>query len=94
MVAKLWWGWAEPVADIYNTAVEKLGGNETPLHDGPAHIVWDDDNFDCVDWCLENFDEFKGDNSEEDLAVVRWSLEELRKIPLDERWGDDDQDID
>ena len=80
-----YWGWAKPVAEIYKQAVEKLGGNEHALHYGPAHIVWEDENWDSVDWCLEHFNEYKGDNSEEDLEVVRWSLEELAKIPLEKR---------
>lgn len=78
------WGWAAPVAEIYRQAVYKLEENETPLHYGPAHIVWSDENWDSVDWCLEHFDENKGENSEADLAVVRWSLEELAKLPLDQ----------
>jgi hypothetical protein len=79
------WGWAKPVADIYSQALEKLGGYEMALHYGPAHIVWEDENWDSVTWCLENFDKYKGDKSEEELEVVRWSLEELAKIPLEQR---------
>lgn len=75
------WGWSKPVKDIYNQAVIKLGW-EGPLHYGPSHIVWEDENFDSAEWCLENFDKYKRDYTEEELAVVRWSLEELAKIPL------------
>ena len=80
-----YWGWAKPVYDIYQQAVEKLGGDNSPLVFGPSHIVWEDENWDQVDWCLDHFNEFKNDFSEEDLTVVRWSLEELAKLPLSQR---------
>lgn len=80
-----YWGWAKPVAEIYIEALKKLDGNEMPLHYGPAHIVWEDENWDSVVWCIEHFDECKGDNSEKELEVVRWSLEQLAKIPLKQR---------
>lgn len=79
------WGWSKPVADIYLAALEKLGGDCTPLNFGPAHIVWEDENWDSVDWSLENFDKYGGRFTSDELAVVRWSLEELKKIPLQER---------
>jgi len=80
-----YWGWAKPVAEIYLEAVKKLSGNHRPLIFGPSHIVWEDENFDAVQRCLDNFDHWKGDFTDSDLEVVRWSLEELNKIPLDER---------
>jgi len=40
---------------------------------------------DSAELCLETFEEHKGDCSPEELEVVRWSLEELAKIPLDDR---------
>ena len=79
------WGWAKPVAEIYLAALEKLDGWEGPLHYGPAHIVWDDENFDSAERCLESFDEYRGDYTDEELEVVRWSLEELAKLPLGDR---------
>ncbi len=78
-----YWGWAKPVADIYTEALRRLDGNDRPLHYGPAHIVWEDSNFDCADWCLEHFNDYKRDFSEKELSVVRWSLEELAKLPPD-----------
>jgi hypothetical protein len=78
-----YWGWPKPVADIYKQALAKLDGNELPLQYGPAHVVWEDENFDYAEWCLEHF--YECDYSEDDLDVVRWSLEELAKIPLNER---------
>lgn len=80
-----YWGWAKPVADIYDKALALLGGNESPLHYGPAHIVWDDENWDSVEWCLKHFDEYADDLTEHEKHVVRWSLEELAKIPMNTR---------
>lgn len=81
------WGWSKPVYDIYSQALEKLDGDDSPLSYGPSHIVWEDENWDddSIAACLKHFDEWKSDFSEEDLAVVRWSLEELAKIPLSQR---------
>lgn len=80
-----YWGWAKPVADIYEEAIRRLGGVSTALHYGPAHIVWEDENWNSVDWCLEHFDEYLHGILETEAIVIRWSLEELAKIPLAER---------
>ncbi len=74
-----YWGWPEPIADIYKKALRKLNGANDVLHYGPAHIVWEDESFGSAKWCLENFK--KGDLSERELDVVRWSLQELIKLP-------------
>lgn len=79
--------WSAQVGQIYADALEKLGGNETPLHYGPAHVVWDDGNLDSAEWCLENFEEYEGNISKTDAAIVRQSLERLARIPLEKRWG-------
>lgn len=79
------WGWAKPVADIYLEALRRLDGDDFPLKFSAAHIVWEDENFDAAEWCLEHFDEYKSGYKEKYLAVVRWSLEELAKLPLDIR---------
>ena len=84
------WGWYKPVAEIYNKAVVKLNGHAEPLHYGPSHVVWDDENFDSAEFCLENFDRYIGDYSNADLKIVRESLEELAKIPLDVRCPEPD----
>lgn len=75
------WGWSAQVADIHDRAL-KLAG-ESALHYGPAHIVWDDENFEREDvqWCLDHFDEHRGDHSEDELAAVKTSLEELLALP-------------
>ena len=76
------WGWPKLVADIYDKAVKALDGDKFPLSFGPSHIVWEDENFDAAERCLEHFDEWKGDFSLEDLEIVRTSLKELAAIPL------------
>lgn len=86
------WGWPKPIRDIYDEALRKLDGDESPLHYGPAHIVWEDENWDSAQWCLDNFDDYCGDHNKEDLAVVRWSLEELLKV--DERFKCEPDDYD
>lgn len=83
-------GWAEPVAEIYKGALKRLNGDGSPLHFGPAHIVWEDENFDSAEWCLEHFDEYQGDYTDDELSVVRWSLEELAKLPIAVRWPEPD----
>lgn len=84
-----YWGWAKPVFDIYAAAQVKLVALNkdamSALHYGPAHIVWEDENFELAEWCLENFDNHTGTLSKEELDIVRWSLEELAKIPLETR---------
>ena len=81
------WGWAKPVAGVYREALRRLDGYKCPLHFSASHIVWEDENFEDshVRWCFEHFDEYGHDYTDEELAVVRWSLEELLKIPEDAR---------
>jgi len=80
-----YWGWTKKVQDIYDQALEQLGGNESPLHFGPAHIVWEDENWNSVDWCIENFDKYSKGFTKKEKEIVMWSLVELAKIPLNER---------
>lgn len=79
------WGWPKPVADIYREAINRLEGDWLPLDFGPGHIVWSDENFGGAEWCLDNFDLYRGDYTDQELDIVRWSLEELAKIPLGTR---------
>lgn len=81
------WGWAKPVADIYEKAVDLLDGDSSPLEFGPAHVVWSDENFEMAEECLGMFDERAADShiSNEDLEVVRQSLIDLCRIPIDVR---------
>lgn len=77
------WGWPKPVYDIYKEAEDKVG--DSVLHYGPAHIVWEDENFesDHTKWCLEHFDEYSQDMSEYEKQVVRESLEKLHALPME-----------
>ena len=74
-------GWPKPIADIYDRFL--LIAGESAMHFGPAHIVWEDENFDSSGWCLEHFDEYAGDHLPEALAAVRQSLIELSQLPTD-----------
>ena len=80
-----YWGWPRPVADIYRNAMGKLDGDDSPLLYGPSHVVWADENFHSAEWCLEHFDEYKEDYSDDDLAIVKQSLEELAALPIEVR---------
>ncbi len=62
-------------------AKAELDGDDTPLLYGPAHVVWEDENFDSAPWCLEHFDEYSGGLSDKEKAVVRHSLEQLAALP-------------
>jgi hypothetical protein len=75
------WGWPKPIAEIYQRAVRDLNGDSGPLHFGPAHIVWEDENFDSARWCLDRFDDYRGDCTDSELAIVERSLVELNALP-------------
>lgn len=85
------WGWSKVVSDIYKEAERRLNEVEVcktgsdPLHFGPSHVVWEDENFDNPLSCLAHFKDFEGKYTKEDLAIVRWSLEELAKVPMNQR---------
>ena len=73
--------------EIYQQALVKLDGDDSALHGGPGHIVWGDENWgdEHIRYCLEHFEENKGNSMPDELEIVRWSLEELLKIPEAER---------
>ena len=80
------WGWPKPIADIYDRALERLDGNDSPLHWGAAHIVWEDSNFgrEHVQLCLDKGTDgqYWGEHhSEEDRRIVLDSLRELLELP-------------
>ena len=75
------WGWSKPVADIYLKALGKLDGYESPLHSGPAHVVWDDENFGCAQACLDGFDKYTDGYTKEEMDIVKESLIELAQLP-------------
>jgi hypothetical protein len=81
-----YWGWNKPIREVYDKALTALGGNDCPLRYGPAHVVWEDENWDSAELCLEKFDEWKlkwNDDrfSDSDLEIVRQSLIELIAVP-------------
>lgn len=78
------WGWPEKVAVIYLEALKELGGNETALNYGPAHIVWEDCNFDSAAWCLEHFDEYCSNVEEWEKPIVWRALEKMASLPFEE----------
>lgn len=78
------WGWSSQVAEIYDRC-RKVAG-ESAADYGPAHIVWANENFERehIQWCLDNFEENARADPEwtqEELAAVRRSLEELLALP-------------
>ena len=83
------WGWPPEIAAIYTRAKEALGGDEHPLHYGPAHAVWEDENFDAAECCIENFDRYVQDTDPDltghEKAVVMQSLVELAALPMELR---------
>ena len=92
-------GWPEKIDAIYKEAVEKLSGDESVLHWGPSHIVWEDENFDSAQWCLDHLqeyrDEYRDEYTDDEIEVCKWSLEQLLELPEDmkrppEGFDDDD----
>lgn len=75
------WGWPKVIADIYLDALNKLDGDYTPLKFGPAHIVWEDENFNSAKWCIENFDKNSDNLNEYEKQVVLESLINLENVP-------------
>jgi hypothetical protein len=80
-----YWGWAKPVADIYDEALAKLGGDDSALKFGRSHIVWEDENWEDenIDFCLNEAD--RGRFTEEEDAIVIESLRKLRALPEEVR---------
>lgn len=76
-----YWGWPRQIYDIYKEAVRRLRGDNTALRYGPAHVVWEDENFGCAKQCLDDIETYDGDLLKYELEVVRWSLEQLDKVP-------------
>lgn len=78
------WGWSKAVVDIYKKYLAIAG--EGAMHFGPAHIVWEDENFERehVQWCFDHFDDGTENPDEDDdvftaaqYTAVRHSLEDL-----------------
>ena len=78
------WGWSEPVAAIYRRYLAVAG--ESAMHYGPAHIVWEDENFEreSVQGCLDHVNEYRHETAtDEQHAAVKASLEALLALPDD-----------
>ena len=83
-----YWGWPRPVWEIYRK-YEELAG-ESAMKYGPAHVVWEDENFEdehianCLEDARNGIGWHQGDAEEspEDKAAVIRSLEELLAVPL------------
>jgi hypothetical protein len=76
------WGWPQEIYSIYDDALRKLDGDDSPLLYGPAHIVWCDENWDSAQWCLDHFDDPPLSRyTDDDLEIVRTSLAELLLVP-------------
>jgi hypothetical protein len=78
------WGWPKQVRDIYDHFEEIAGWDA--MHYGPAHIVWSDENFDSVQWCLDNAEEWmRGTFTDAQLNAVIESLKQLAALPKEIR---------
>lgn len=97
------WGWPKVCVDIYNRAVSDLEklyeedpdskvwfsfGAEGVMKFGPAHIVWEDHNFDSWQWCLEESEKNRAKYntiSDKEMEILRRSLRELGELDPDVR---------
>ncbi len=77
-----YWGWPKSVKDIYERALADLDGDAWALEFGPAHLVWDDENWDGAEWCIAHFEEYADELSEHERKVVMRSLTELAALPM------------
>lgn len=83
------WGWPRQIHEVYDRALVALGGNRNPIIYGPAHVVWEDENWDLAQDCLDNFDNWERNyNSSlnlnaKELQIVRKSLVELLGVPAE-----------
>lgn len=76
-----YWGWPEPVAEIFIRYKQLVGENALW---SIAHIVWEDENFDTesIEHCLaEPYDDNNSNYPEQTDQCVKESLEELLAIP-------------
>ena len=87
-----YWGWPKPIRDIYDDCREQMGGDDHPLLYGPAHVVWADENWDCAQSCLDDFDRWCDDLSGHEQAVVRESLLRLLRVPDEYKCPPEDYD--
>ena len=79
------WGWAEPVADIWDEALKRVDYDDLTLQYGPAHVVWADENWDSAEWCLRHFEWDYPDRTRNELYATYWSLLALAALPMNVR---------
>jgi len=77
--------WPPAVWAIYERhcrAIDQLGFNgELEMGYGPAHLVWDDENWRCIQFCLDECEGWtRREVSAEVLAIVRQSLLDLLQL--------------
>lgn len=92
-----YWGWPKQVMDIYRKYCEPAYCDA--MHFGPAHIVWEDENFEdyniesCLEQCkrLDYWTHERG-FTEGDVEHVRESLVELMQVPEEIRCEPEDYD--
>lgn len=77
------WGWPRKIREIYEEGVED--SSWSAMHFGPAHIVWEDENFDDPQWCIDNLQKYRGDCTDAELEVIKKSLLELAALPMEIR---------
>jgi hypothetical protein len=81
------------VADIFLKAKAALAGDDYPLMYGPAHVVWSDENWHLAQDCIDAFDKYRRDLTDEQARVVRHSLEQLAALPQS-AWDVEPEDYD
>lgn len=78
-----YWGWPKQIREIYDNHIDAAG--ELAMHFGPAHIVWEDENFERhhIQWCLDHFADAATNtqHSAEELDAVRQSLVDMLRLP-------------
>ena len=75
------WGWPQVVCEIYKRGYDIAG--ESAMSYGPAHIVWEDENFETehIQWCIDHAVEYRRDLTDEQFNAVVTSLRELLAVP-------------
>ena len=80
---------------IFEEAVARLGGNDDVLLCNCfGHLVWEDLHYDWAESCLEALQknheiaQYGGTIkfSKHEIGVLEWSLEEVVKLPYDDRF--------
>lgn len=76
-----YWGWPQQVVEVYRKWLVELGYGT--LHFGPAHVVWEDENFETgiIQSCIDSAEEHRQDLTDEELNSVIGSLRELLLVP-------------